>query len=153
MIKRFEYYGFLIRVRAASQYECEAQLGRYHDCVKLIRMPNAQEIKVAWGPMSNQGRGFSFDDASMGADVDSDEEDDRNVRHHLPRPDEPSGSVAGEGVGSTEHHLLHQIETPVPQWSPKQMWADMLFKVINAAGTQGISTMVSYVGMSILVLI
>ena len=152
MIKRFEYYGFLIRVRAASQYECESQLGRYHDCVKLIRMPNAQEIKVAWGPMSNQGRGFSFDDASLGADIDSDEEEDRNKRDHVPIPDEPSGSVSGEGVISTDPQPLHEIETPVPQWSPKQMWADMLFKVINAAGTEGISTMVSFIRMAILVL-
>jgi hypothetical protein len=118
-------------------------------------MPSDQEIKIAWGKMAHHEGGFKVDESSLGAENDSDEEAEQNDAQNDAQNDgENDGQNDGEPSSQPENpspsirkisQKLQEIQKPVPQWSPKLMWADMLFRIIDAAGLKGISTMVSHV--------
>ena len=138
VIRRFEEHGFLKRVRAASQF-ADLELGVYHECIKLVRMPDTTEMRVVWGPTANQKR-FDPDDGlgNAGAGTDDDGSDGPDGT----RRQDSDPAMAINGPSGAESALLREVEMQIPQWTPKQSWGNLFYEIIGRSGTQGLSTMV-----------
>ena len=119
LIRRFEAWGCLRRVRAASKHS--AALKWRYPCVKLIRQPTEQEIEnyaaIGGGVTSRE------DDV----DIDAEGEDD----------DEPPEAL--NESGSPDLAALEESGRNQPVWNPDRPLANQLAHVIDNAGTEGIT--------------
>lgn len=135
MLRRLEDGGFLTRVRAASSL---APQGRLFVCIKLLREPEGQELQSFWD--STNLKNPRIGQRRMETEVDSD--DDQDVDDGI------VGSVEDVPIApetlqeTTEEKALDQTEQNSPQWTPKQPLGNLLFDVIEATGTEGLSSMV-----------
>jgi hypothetical protein len=163
MLRKLELIGCVRRVQAETQFN---KPGNYSKCVKFIRKPEGKEWNQIARGAAQGHHGGSLD---MGKDADSDAEDGGEVVNfveeggRLEAADqselmnlrsatvEPVETVEGRDAtrGITPRHTgaptegVRGVGKPLPQWVPDISPGNLLFRLIEASGIEGISTMVS----------
>jgi hypothetical protein len=151
--------GCVRRVRAETQFN---KAGNYSKCVKFLREPEGKEWnQIARGASQSHHSGL----LDSKKDADSDAEDGGEVVNfveeggcletgNLPELlNSRSGTVeTTEGEATTKGVILghsvalaedvREVLRPLPRWEPDIAPGNLLYRIIEASGTEGISTMV-----------
>ncbi|KAI9827342.1 MAG: hypothetical protein M1819_006984 [Sarea resinae] len=122
MVRRLELLGFVSRVRATS-----AHRKNFHKCIKLVHYPDEQELAPLWVASGSFSQALPLD-GDEDAEGETDDED------------------LGEGVNSsaqeaqTSGNELQEVGRLLPQWSPYRPLPNLVFSIIDATGTEAMST-------------
>ncbi|KAJ5166011.1 hypothetical protein N7492_006307 [Penicillium capsulatum] len=121
-LRKLERIGVTKRVKAASQYE------KLHPCVMLIREPTEKDIE-SFTEFSRESFGAVDDQGDLDEDMDL----DANQR---------TTSVDSGAVQTTEQRIVDTSRT-VPSWNPDRNIHNQVFDIIDNAGEEGITNIVS----------
>ncbi|KAL8732119.1 MAG: hypothetical protein Q9181_004064 [Wetmoreana brouardii] len=127
-LRRLEHIGCIKQVRAHPQADSNAPF--LFRCVKYIRDPQGKEWQPINFPSRNRSQPMTVENVE--ADVLSDDEQDYQA--------EEARYLAGVG-GSRPLKGLQEVERAIPQWSGDDMLSNLLYNLVHASGTQGLSTM------------
>ncbi|KAL8773356.1 MAG: hypothetical protein Q9209_001750 [Squamulea sp. 1 TL-2023] len=123
-----ERIGCIKQVRAHPDTETPSPF--LFRCVRYIRDPEGKE----WNPVTFKSRMRLTSAAYNELDAPSDDEQDYLA--------EEAQYFACCGSGSSlQHGSLKEVERPVPQWTADSTLSNLLYDIVHAAGSQGISTM------------
>ncbi|KAL8780551.1 MAG: hypothetical protein Q9213_006417 [Squamulea squamosa] len=125
-LRRLERLGCIKQVRAYPDTETPSPF--LFRCVRYIRDPEGKE----WNPVTFKSRMRSTSAAYDELDAPSDDEQDYLA--------EEARYIARFGSG-LQPRGFKEIERPVPQWSAESTLSNLLYDIVHAAGSQGISTM------------
>lgn len=130
-LRKLEHLGCIKQVRARPDVETAAPF--LFRCVKYVRDPQGKE----WQPVNFPPRRRSRLTANETNEPDalSDDEQDYEAKE--------AQYLAGLGH-SQPLKGLKEVERPVPQWSGDGVLGNLLYDLVHASGTQGVSTMVNY---------
>ena len=138
LIRRLEFLGYIKRVRAASEFSLGAHA---HSCVKLLRAPDFKELHHLW--YTSLKDAVRFDDVNVNDDADQEADDGGNSETFSranPNGDDASGAVDGTQTKGA----LKEVGRVLPQWMPRRPMGHLLFDLLKASGTDGMSTMASH---------
>ncbi|KAH0555998.1 hypothetical protein GP486_006059, partial [Trichoglossum hirsutum] len=158
LLRRLELMGCVRRVRAETQFN---KPGNYSKCVKFLREPEGKEWnQITRGAAQIHHSGLL--DTKKDADSDAEdggelvnfvEEGGRLETEDLPEPldsrsgaaETTGGEVTAKGVipgnSSAIAEDVREARRPLPLWEPDIAPGNLLFRIIEASGTEGISTM------------
>lgn len=122
-IRKMESIGCVKRVRAASEYT--ARLGFHHPSLKLLRSPTEADL-----------RRFGAESLSAHVFGAAETENDDDSSFEGPAPNLDATNTIGESS-------LLEISQVVPQWTPDRNLANMLFTIVDSAGSLGVNNKVS----------
>ncbi|KAL8708455.1 MAG: hypothetical protein Q9220_006679, partial [cf. Caloplaca sp. 1 TL-2023] len=130
-LRRLENLGCIKQVRAYPEGETTAPF--LFRCAKYIRDPEGKE----WRPVVYPARGRlktteAVQDVPDVLDVPSDEEQDYQA--------EETQYLAGLRDGRELRHLK-EVERPIPEWSGDNLLGNLLYDLVRASGSHGISTL------------
>ena len=136
LIKKLELIGCVRRMKAVAEgYEGS----RSYSCLKFIREPGHDEWRLPWNASLPEGVSLA---CGLGGTThaDADSEDDGAYADERPSNSSPSSTRA---AGIVDHGgNLHEVGRLLPLWRPRRPIGNLLYQIVDAAGTKGISTMV-----------
>lgn len=134
-IRKLEVMGCVRRVKAKSVHSRTTQAT--HRSIKFIRDPIDREWNLQWyysnalaGGLRNEENAAENED-----EVDDAEANESGLSNN-------STNTSREPTAAPEGRQLQASGRKVPQWTTDRPMSHQLFNLIEAAGTQGISTMV-----------
>jgi hypothetical protein len=129
-LRKLEAVGCAKQVRA--QAHSLGSDSQYFRCLKLIREPGANESQHLCG-LSNVNLGSVSIDATEISDSESEVNED----------DEAQQTLSHAGLDDrVEGTNLRELRRPIPQWTGSGCFGNILYDIIQKAGTRGLSTMV-----------
>lgn len=105
--------------------------------VKFIREPEDHEWELTWGITFPGAIAPTRPAGGDAVEADNNQEVEVDDSHCIEQPT----TETMEGQAQTK--ALQKIERPLLHWKPKKPVANMIFNIVDAAGTDGISTMAS----------
>lgn len=136
LIKKLELVGCIRRVKANAD---EAAGGRLYSCLKYIREPTKDEWRLPWNLSVPVGVSLA-NEISPEFDAEGENDEDEEQGASL----QPANPVNGEAASIQENDgKLQEVGRILPQWRPSKPMGNLLRDIIEKAGTEGISTMVS----------
>lgn len=129
-MRQFEHIGLAKEIKARAHHE-DGLKGQRYRCLKLLREPKEND----WTLFASGGsRGdYLYKVAPEGPEADS--EDDLEIREHA-TDDSRIEAEAPIMRGLVEEDRL------ISQWKPTRHLFNLIFDIVDAAGTEGVSTKV-----------
>ena len=128
ILRRLEIVGCVKEVNARAFLDGKLKNRRYR-CVKMIREPTEADWQAF---VESAYRGL--DDGEAGRQSQQVLQDDY-------QDDDVVDVDRAPGVHGADE--IQEVGRPIPQWTPDQHISNIIFGLVNDAGEQGISTMVS----------
>ena len=129
-LRQLEALGCVKQVRAQANSNTPTSL--YFRCVKLIREPDETEWQLFLSPHRGHSNATTVrEDEDLDADGEIDDEYDLEASPSL-RTEGNSSLVKSSG----------EVGRPIAQWDGHRCLNNLLFDLIDRAGTRGMSTMV-----------
>ncbi|KAI9842533.1 MAG: hypothetical protein M1838_003090 [Thelocarpon superellum] len=135
LVRKMEFLGFVRRIRAASEY---SKGDHYHACIKLMRLPKAEEMQVLWRVSQED---FRQEKPGPADDEGEDHVDDAPDILATASQIDPKATAAGSHATCLSSRQLRELGRSLPQWKPHVPLGNLIFDVVASAGTQGMSTM------------
>lgn len=135
-IRKFERIGVLKRVRAMSQYS--ERVKHLHTCVMMLREPTDRDLAL----FRDFGKSlFAYRDQVDAGDADL----DVDLGPSRVASEEPSLSDIN-AVSVVKRDGMEDAGRTLPLWTPDRMIHNMIFDVVDGAGTAGITNQVQQLG-------
>ncbi len=132
-VRKLEVMGCVRRVRARSIYSRTEQAT--HRSVKFLREPKEHEWNLQWDASHGIADNLRNED-----ELDEVEDEDEDaIADRLPSE---SARPSAEPQNALIVKDLQEASRVLPQWTPNRPLSNQLFDLVEAAGTEGISTMV-----------
>jgi len=129
-LRQFEHIGLAKEIKARAHHEDGLEGPRYR-CLKLLREPKEDDWRLF---ASGGSRGdYQFKPGPEGPEADS--EDDLEITEHA--TDDSRTEAAAPVMRS-----LVEEDRLISQWEPTRHLFNLIFDIVNAAGTAGVSTKV-----------
>ncbi|KAJ5723971.1 hypothetical protein N7488_002006 [Penicillium malachiteum] len=122
-LRKWEQIGVVRRVRAKSQF------GLMHPCVQLIREPTQKDLEK-FHVFSHDGIDKAEEDQ---ADLDEEMELDAEEAAEKAQTD------ADTEPGTVDAETVIQSARTIPRWTPDRNLANVIFDIVDEAGTKGIT--------------
>lgn len=136
LVRKLELIGCIRRVKARAD---EAGGGRIHACIKFIHEPENQDWRLKWDLSLPEGLAL-LNPPETEVEVDAESEDNTDEQAQSVQSAICYANRGSERQQSKDH--LHELGRVIPQWMPGKPMANLLFNLVDATGTEGISTMV-----------
>ena len=128
ILRRLEIVGCIKEVHARAFLDGKLKNRRYR-CVKMIREPTEADWQAF------------VDSAYRGLDDGEAGRQSQQVLQDNYQDDDIVDADSAPGVHGAEE--IQEVSRPIPRWTPDQHISNFIFNLVNDAGEQGISTMVS----------
>lgn len=129
-MRQFEHIGLAKEIKARAQHEDGLEGPRYR-CLKLLREPKEDD----WTLFASGGSRSDYVHKVGPEGPEADSEDDLETREHA-TDDSRTEAEAPLMRGLMEEDRL------ISQWEPTRHLFNLIFDIVNAAGTEGVSTKV-----------
>lgn len=126
-LRKLERIGCLKRLRAPSQYNMKS----YHSSVMLIRDPTERDLQLFY---ENCKGILESDENDEGAEQGLEVEDETG-----PKARSKASQPSKAGSSAPKKENVEESGRIIPRWTPGRSMANMVFDIVDKAGSQGLT--------------